>query len=130
MESAALNTEQFLDGIQTFKLAATHQSGSGFPILGSRFSISSELEDVEKSAPDTVKPWLKCWKLFRPFARSQKFDWFQTLRNKSQKHATRCANGRNNDVYENITLKIKSRCSNFITLISSRSIRQMLAIFC
>ena len=70
MESAALNTEQFLDGRQTFKPAATHQSGSGFLILGSGFSISSELEDVEKSAPDTVKPLLKCWKLLRPFARS------------------------------------------------------------
>ena len=58
MESAVLNTEQFLDGRKIFKLAATHQSARGFPILGSGFSISSDLKDVEKSAPDTVNPRL------------------------------------------------------------------------
>ena len=38
--------------------AATHQSASRFPILGSGFSISSDLKDVEKSASDTVNPRL------------------------------------------------------------------------
>ena len=59
MESAALNTEQFLDaGRKTFKLAGTHQSVGGFAILGSGFSISSDLKDVEKLASDTVNPLL------------------------------------------------------------------------
>ena len=59
MESAALNTEQFLEaGRKTFKLAGTHQLAGGFPILGSGFSISSDLKDVEKSASDTVNPLL------------------------------------------------------------------------
>lgn len=58
VESAVLNTEQILDGRKTFKLAVTHQSASGFSILGSGFSISSDLKDVEKSAQDTVNPRL------------------------------------------------------------------------
>ena len=32
----------------------------------------------------------KCWKSL-----AEKFDWFQTLRNNIQQHATGCANGRN-----------------------------------
>ena len=32
----------------------------------------------------------KCWELS-----AEKFDWFQTLRNNIQQHATGCANGRN-----------------------------------
>ena len=48
VESAALNTEQFLDSRKTFKLTATHHSAS----------ISSDLKDVEKSASDTVNPRL------------------------------------------------------------------------
>ena len=32
----------------------------------------------------------KCWELL-----AEKFDWFQTLRNNTQQHATGCANGRN-----------------------------------
>ena len=32
----------------------------------------------------------KCWELL-----AEKFDWFQTLRNNTQKHATGCANGPN-----------------------------------
>ena len=56
MESAALNTEQFLDGRIAFKLATTHQSARGFPILGSGFSISPDLKNVDKSVSDTVEP--------------------------------------------------------------------------
>ena len=33
--------------------------------------------------------------MFCPFARGEKFDRFQTLRNNIQQHATGCANGRN-----------------------------------
>ena len=32
----------------------------------------------------------KCWELL-----ALKFDWFETLRNNIQQHATGCANGRN-----------------------------------
>ena len=32
----------------------------------------------------------KCWELL-----AEKFDWFQTLRNNTQQHATACANGPN-----------------------------------
>ena len=32
----------------------------------------------------------KCWELL-----AEKFDWFQTLRDNTQQHATGCANGRN-----------------------------------
>ena len=31
-----------------------------------------------------------CWELSRPFSHSKKFDWFQTFRVNSQKHAITC----------------------------------------
>ena len=37
-----------------------------------------------------IKKQKKCWEWL-----AQKFDWFQTLRNNTQQHATGCANGRN-----------------------------------
>ena len=36
-----------------------------------------------------------CWELLRPFARSEKFEQFQTLHNNPQQHATGREKGRN-----------------------------------
>ena len=122
-----MNTEQILDGRKTFKLAVTHQSASGFSILGSGFSISSDLKDVEKSAPDTVNPRLTtsnivgscCIRLY--VAKSLTgFKLCATTCNRVSKR-TQQRQRRHS--------KSQFAASNFITLIPSRSIRQMLAIF-
>ena len=127
VESAVLNTEQILDGRKTSKLAVTHRSASGFPILGSGFSISSDLKDVEKSAPDTVNPRLTtsnivgscCIRLY--VAKSLTgFKLCATTCNRVSKR-TQQRQRRHS--------KSQFAASNFITLIPSRSIRQMLAIF-
>ena len=130
MESAVLNTEQILDGRKTFKLAVTHQSASGFSILGSGFSISSDLKDVEKSAPDTVNPRLTtsnivgscCIRLY--VAKSLTgFKLRATCDRISKRTQQRQRRLRKRHS------KSQFAASNFITLIPSRSIRQMLAIF-
>ena len=127
VESAVLNTEQILDGRKTFKLAFTHQSASGLPILGSGLWISSDLKDVEKSAPDTVNPRLTtsnivgscCIRLY--VAKSLTgFKLCATTCNRVSKR-TQQRQRRHS--------KSQFAASNFITLIPSRSIRQMLAIF-
>ena len=117
MESAALNTEQFLDaGRKTFKLAGTHQSVGGFAILGSGFSISSDLKDVEKLASDTVNPRLTtsnivgscCVRLH--LAKSLTgFKLCATTRNNVQEDAQTDATTTVTDT-QNVTLKVKSRC--------------------
>ena len=126
-----MNTEQFLDSGKTFKLTATHQSASGFPILGSGFSISSDLKDVEKSASDTVNPRLTtsnivgscCIRLYV----AKSFTGFKLC-------ATTC--NRVSKRTQQRQRRLRKRhsesqfaASNFIALIPSRSIRQMLAIF-
>ena len=131
VESAVLNTEQILDGRKTFKLAVTHQSASGFSILGSGFSISSDLKDVEKSPPDTVNPRLTtsnivgscCIRLY--VAKSLTgFKLCATTCNRVSKRTQQ----RQRRLRKRHS-KSQFAASNFITLIPSRSIRQMLAIF-
>ena len=132
MESAVLNTEQILDGRKTFKLAVTHQSASGFSILGSGLSISSDLKDVEKSAQDTVNPRLTtsnivgscCIRLYV----AKSLTGFKLCATTCNRISKRTQQQRQRRLRKRHS-KSQFAASNFITLIPSRSIRQMLAIF-
>ena len=61
-----------------------------FSVNTQRTKYLSLLSCVQTDATTPNIVGQQWWELLRPFARSSKFDRFQTLRNNSQQHATTC----------------------------------------